>query len=269
MEYRETAIRMRPGSAEAAALDRMADEMVRLEVRFDTAFEAPTHAHRGGLLFWPEAGSATVGTAEGRWCVPTGCALWMPPGLMHEASTEGGLHMHGIQVPIEAAAGLPAGCRILPFSPLLRELALRAATWPQAWPLDDRQRRVATVMLDEMAAATPTPLLLPMPRDRRARRLAEALLAAPGSRRPLAEWARIAAASPRTLERLFGAETGLSVAAWQRRALLLAALDLLGRGRGVTAVALELGYDSPSAFIAMFRRSLGTTPARYRTIAAA
>ena len=268
MQYRETAIRMRPDSTEAAALDRMADEMVRLEVRFDTAFEAPTHAHRGGLLFWPEAGSAAVGTVEGCWCVPTGCALWMPPGLMHDASTEGSLHLHGIQVPIEAAAGLPAGCRILPFSPLLRELALRAATWPQARPLDDRQSRVVAVMLDEMATATPTPLLLPMPRDRRARRLAEALLAAPGSRRPLAEWARIAAASPRTLERLFGAETGLSVAAWQRRALLLAALDLLGRGR-VTAVALELGYDSPSAFIAMFRRTLGTTPARYRTIAAA
>jgi AraC-like DNA-binding protein len=34
-------------------------------------------------------------------------------------------------------------------------------------------------------------------------------------------------------------------------------------------VALELGHDSPSAFIAMFRRTLGTTPARDRTIAAA
>lgn len=264
MSYRETVIRMGPGSAEAATIDRLADQMVRLEVRIDGAFEAPAHTHRGGQIFWPEAGSAVIGTAEGRWCVPTGCALWMPPGLMHDASSEGGLHMQGIQVPPEAAAGLPAGCRILPFSPLLRELALRAATWPQALPLDDRQRRIVAVMLDEMAAAPTTPLLLPMPRDRRARRLAAALLAAPGSRRTLAEWARLAAASPRTLERRFGAETGLSVAAWQRRARLVAALDLLGRGHSVTAVALELGYDSPSAFTAMFRRTLGTTPARYR-----
>jgi len=28
-------------------------------------------------------------------------------------------------------------------------------------------------------------------------------------------------------------------------------------------VALELGYETPSAFIAMFRRSLGTSPGRY------
>jgi AraC-like DNA-binding protein len=28
-------------------------------------------------------------------------------------------------------------------------------------------------------------------------------------------------------------------------------------------VALELGYQSPSAFIAMFRRSFGVSPRRY------
>jgi AraC-like DNA-binding protein len=28
-------------------------------------------------------------------------------------------------------------------------------------------------------------------------------------------------------------------------------------------VALDLGYKSPSAFIAMFRRELGSTPGRY------
>jgi AraC-like DNA-binding protein len=31
----------------------------------------------------------------------------------------------------------------------------------------------------------------------------------------------------------------------------------------VIAVALDLGYDSPSAFIHAFRRALGTTPRAY------
>ena len=31
----------------------------------------------------------------------------------------------------------------------------------------------------------------------------------------------------------------------------------------ITRVALELGYGSPSAFIAMFRRCVGTTPTDY------
>ena len=44
---------------------------------------------------------------------------------------------------------------------------------------------------------------------------------------------------------------------------LLAALERLATGVSVTNVALDLGYDSPSAFIAMFRRALGSTPKRY------
>ncbi|MEE8274655.1 MAG: helix-turn-helix domain-containing protein, partial [Alphaproteobacteria bacterium] len=46
-------------------------------------------------------------------------------------------------------------------------------------------------------------------------------------------------------------------------ARLLAALTRLATGEPVTTVALDLGYDSPSAFIAMFRKALGETPGRY------
>ena len=37
----------------------------------------------------------------------------------------------------------------------------------------------------------------------------------------------------------------------------------LAAGQPVTRVALDLGYASPSAFGAMFRRAFGTTPSRY------
>lgn len=44
------------------------------------------------------------------------------------------------------------------------------------------------------------------------------------------------------------------------------ALELLATGANLTTVAQELGYDNTSAFIAMFQRCLGTTPARYLNI---
>lgn len=37
----------------------------------------------------------------------------------------------------------------------------------------------------------------------------------------------------------------------------------LAQGTPVTTLALDLGYDSPSAFIAAFKRAFGTTPGRY------
>jgi AraC-like DNA-binding protein len=38
----------------------------------------------------------------------------------------------------------------------------------------------------------------------------------------------------------------------------------LGNGAPVTQVALDLGYDSVSAFSAMFRRAAGASPSAYR-----
>ena len=75
--------------------------------------------------------------------------------------------------------------------------------------------------------------------------------------------AKQVAASPRTLERLFQKETGMTFGRWRQQLRLLHALRLLAAGRPVSAIALEVGYDSPSAFIAMFKRTLGTTPYRY------
>ena len=76
-------------------------------------------------------------------------------------------------------------------------------------------------------------------------------------------WPPIAGASARTLSRLFAAQTGMTFRQWQRQLRLLTALELLAQGRTVTDVALDVGYDSPSAFISVFRQSLGTTPRRY------
>lgn len=90
-----------------------------------------------------------------------------------------------------------------------------------------------------------------MPRDARARRLARALLADP--------------AQPVPLERLFLAETGMTIGQWRGRLRLVRAVEQLAAGQPVTAVAGALGYATPSAFTAMFRAQLGGPPRRYLT----
>ena len=71
-------------------------------------------------------------------------------------------------------------------------------------------------------------------------------------------------ASARTLARHFQSETGLSFGAWRQQARVLEAMGRLGSGAPVTQVALDLGYDSVSAFSAMFRRAAGASPSAYR-----
>jgi AraC-like DNA-binding protein len=50
---------------------------------------------------------------------------------------------------------------------------------------------------------------------------------------------------------------------WRQQLHIGVALQRLAAGQLVTVVAGDLGYESVSAFIAMFRRMLGTTPTRY------
>ncbi len=104
---------------------------------------------------------------------------------------------------------------------------------------------------------------LPEPEDPRLKRIAAALGADPGDPRTLAAWGKEVGASVRTLSRRFLAETGMTFRQWQRQARLHAALVRLAQREPVTRVALDLGYDSPSAFIHAFRRALGTTPGQY------
>ncbi len=119
------------------------------------------------------------------------------------------------------------------------------------------------VLLDELALLPVAPIDLPMPRDARALRGARFVREIPDGAHTLATVAKHAGASGRTLERLFRAETGLSFGAWRQRARLLRALQLLADDATVTSTALAVGYESTSAFVAAFRRTIGTTPGRY------
>lgn len=126
-----------------------------------------------------------------------------------------------------------------------------------------RGKRLMGVILDELAELKSSPLHLPMPDDPRLKTIAELLIADPSETRGLESLSQLAGASSRNTARLFLKETGMTFGAWRRQLRLMSAISRLGSGDTVTSVAYELGYHSPSAFIAMFKRVLGQPPARY------
>ncbi|EIV3811202.1 MULTISPECIES: helix-turn-helix domain-containing protein [Klebsiella] len=146
---------------------------------------------------------------------------------------------------------------------LLREAITRAASWKDV-NLNASQKRLAGVILDEIGSLPEVNLGLSMPQDIRLLRIAQTLSDNPDDDRRLEEWAVWAGMSSRTLTRRFRAETGFSFNEWRQRIRLLRSLELLAAGKPVTAIALDLGYDNVSAFIALFRRIFGTTPGRFK-----
>lgn len=222
----------------------------------------PAHRHARGQLIGTLGGLITIGTALGRWVVPATNAVWIPPHSLHGAQTHGAFEGWSLYVAEAACAGLPAEPRVLQMNGLLREALRRSLEWSDA-QLTDRESRLAAVILDEIAGAPVESLTLVTPADGRLKRLVAALLADLASPLGMAEWARQFGLAPRTLSRRFVLETGLPFTEWRQRARLLRGLELLAAGRPVTHVALDLGYGTVSAYIALFRRHFGTTPARY------
>lgn len=152
--------------------------------------------------------------------------------------------------------------------PLLSELILHACKCGSLSTKTVAHCHLIDVIVDQLKAVQTVPLQLPNPADPRAQQLAELLNADPGNRQSLALVCQTIGASGRTVERLFQEETGMSLGKWRQQLRLMQAMRLLGEGVKVTHAALEAGYSAPSAFIAAFRKSLGTTPAAYFKVSA-
>jgi AraC-like DNA-binding protein len=231
--------------------------------RDEGPYDTGWHHHTRCQLLFAIRGVMTVRTHDGTWTVPPQQAVWVPAGVEHAVHAVQEVAMRSLYLDPDAARGLPETCCVLPVPPLLRELILRVVALGRSYPPDGPEARMVAVIPDELRRLKPEPLHLPLPRDARLSIVTAALIADPGDRRDLGDWAAQAGASERTLARLFNRETGMTFGAWRQRRRLLAAVERLAGGDPVTTVALDLGYDSPSAFITMFKKSLGDTPGRY------
>lgn len=224
---------------------------------------AAVHAHPRGQLIYASSGVMRVICGRDIWVVPPSQAVWVPPEQEHEVYFPGDVAMRNLFIDPSATDGLALQCTVVKVSPLLRELILKAVQIGENYQPDSAGWRLMQVLLDELRQAEPTPLHLPMARDERVMRVIEALLANPEDCRGLEQWSSLAGASSRTLARLFVAETGLTFGQWRKRLVLQEAIKRLDQGQPVTTIAFDLGYQSLSAFIEMFRKELGASPRQY------
>jgi AraC-like DNA-binding protein len=221
------------------------------------------HRHLRAQLIHALTGVMTVLSDDGSWVVPTGCAVWMPAGADHAVRFFGEVSVRTVFVEPGARPDLPRCCEVIEVSPLLREAIVAATRVPLDYELGGRDHRVMELILDEVQTAPRLQVHVPMPRDRRLMRLCERVIADPSAAVTLEGLAAGINVSGRTLARLFHRELGMSFGQWLRRMRLLLSLPRLAAGTSVLKVAMEHGYDSPSAFSAMFRRTLGVAPTVY------
>ncbi len=234
-------------------------------------YEIAWHSHPRFQLVYGAQGVMTVDT-RGRdqgetWVVPPQRAVWLPPGIEHRILTSSQVKFRTLYVAPEAAKAMPQRCEAFAITPLLRELILRATELPVEYDERGSAGRVMRLILDELASLVRLPYNLPMPASKVLSRICRALIESPNDQVTIEALGARHGTTSRTLARGFRRETGMSFSEWRRRARLLRALAWIAEGRPILAVALDLGYDSPSAFSAMFKREFGLPPSQYRASA--
>lgn len=163
----------------------------------------------------------------------------------------------------DASPQLPKACRVMEVSDLLRSLIIESVAIPLSYDVAGRDGCLMQLILHEIETAPVSPLYIRMPQSRPLRRMCEAILKNPSTRADIDHWALKTGMSRRTLTRHFRLETGISIATWIKQARLVEAMSRRAEGASITTVAFEVGYESSSAFGAMFRRTFGCSPTRY------
>ncbi|WP_266064106.1 AraC family transcriptional regulator [Brucella intermedia] len=226
-------------------------------------FSGPKHSHTQAQLLYAVSGTISITTEIGTWIVPPSRAVWIPAGIEHETSSFAGIRFRSLLIETTATKELPDECMVVEVTPLLRELILKLVDFAENPGSHDRTDAAIRLALSELSFQVAQPLSLPTPGHSGLARLCARIRLDPARTVSIEEATDALHMSRATFMRLFKRQTGMSFARWQQQARILTALVLLAEGGSILEVALECGYNSPSAFSAMFRRALGKPPSAY------
>jgi AraC-like DNA-binding protein len=246
-----------------AAIEAASEPVYAIPSEYPAGYHVAAHSHSRAQFVYARAGVVMVSSSQGRWMVPPEHALWIPAGLEHSVDMLGDVTMLSAYVASGASADGPTAIRVVVLTDLARALIVEAVAPHSHAYGSERQRLIMALLLEEVLRLPDRPLGLPFPADQRLAALCRGFMENPTARLVIDDWAQRLAMSRRAFTRAFRSETGISLSTWRQQATVFTALPRLAAGESVTAVALDLGYDSVAAFTTMFRRMLGAAPRTY------
>ncbi len=221
------------------------------------------HTHDFGQFFSAIHGSLYVGMPDRVLLLSPAMAVWIPPDVDHWLRYTSSNEIIYIDVNRLESERLGAKPRVVKMTPLLQSLMSAVPDSEASSFTPPHEAALFDLLFHEIRTAKDVPLSIAMPQDKRIRELAQAALEHPASITSIHEWLNGASASRKTIQRLFIAETGMSPSRWLRQIRVLHAVAELAGGKKVSSVALDLGYESPSAFTYMFRNLMGSSPSDF------
>lgn len=224
--------------------------------------EIPMHQHRKCQLVMPLTGFVRSTIDNSVWIVPAHCAVWIPSQIIHKNTISPDANLCMLYIDPDVSNMPDKGCT-LSISPLLRELIITLSSRDKYYSESDSTGRLVSVLIDELCSMPTERFDFPIPTEPRLNKVANLLLKNPADRKTVSQWASQFAMSERTFSRLVKQEIGMTFGRWRGQLHIIMALQKLSSKESVQRIAEDLGYESASAFITFFKKTLGKSPKKY------
>src|ERR1044072_7990402 len=161
----------RTRSTDPRDYQRVARPFAAMAKSFADGFEIEPHSHQRDQLIYAVSGLMRVRTERDAWIVPPDRAVYLPARMTHSISMRGDVEMRTLYIARGPAPGLPAGATVMAVSRLLRELVLALIDEPLLYDPAGRAGALLSWIVSVLTRAERLPLVIPMPRDPRLRRV--------------------------------------------------------------------------------------------------
>lgn len=234
------------------------------QIDMPAGYQGQLHHHAWYQLMYASRGVLNVEYQNQIMLVPPQKAIWLPPNCDHRVRVPVGAHFHSLYFRPDVVSELGDVSKVLSVTALVRELILAIGEITHFdKTLDEKGLRLTQVLIDQLSFQADSGLSLLIPCDKRLSKLVTCIIQSPSNQLGIEDWAKDLGLSSRTITRLFTKEVGMGFKEWRQKVRLLEAINLLEQGLPVTQVALEVGYQSPSAFTYAFKQVFDINPASY------
>lgn len=236
-------------------------EIIRFkELDYQVGEFLPSHNHSEGQVLFARSGTMEITAGEDFIFAPASRVVWIPPKVDHSIRFRSKTKMRTAYIIPSVLIETFKNICVLQASPLFREILLRLTENR----VNDQtfKEMLELSLIKEMCLLRNEPFSIKIPKDIRAKRIANIFLKDPSKSLNINEWAQIAACSSKTLSRLFIKETGMTFQVWRRHLRLLLSHELLYKEYSITEVAHAVGFASSSALAEAHRKTFGFPPSK-------
>ncbi|WP_038173142.1 AraC family transcriptional regulator [Vibrio pacinii] len=226
--------------------------------------ETRMHSHPWGQVQLISGGILEMEAEGTRFLAPPHLAIWVPAGVRHTSFNRKPLSYCSLNVAQHLTANFPERTSLIKITPIVsaivddfRQREINVAD-------NEQDKRLVQVLLDQLATRDTQHHFLPSSDHKYLSKILAAVEENPIDNTSLSQWAERVHTTERTLARHCQSELGMSFTEWRLRVRYLYSMDLLRKGHSVKEVALTLGYNQASPFIAMFKKYSGQTPEQYK-----